>query len=634
MPVALSRYIELLVEQVRIWPTASRRSVEEALGVYPGLRSQPEVVAGLVAVEFHLRQLDGDSPTLDEYRKQWPDYADAITRALSPLIGDSVAYPSLGSSQELEYRASDSVSIPGAKRLSTRTGPENPQGRWPEVPGYEILDELGEGGMAVVYLAKHLRLNRLVALKMILPSIGRSTDTARFEIEAETVARLQHPNIVQIFDVGQAGTRDYLALEYIAGGSVDEKWSSRPQPPREVAQLVATIARAVQHAHDNGVLHRDLKPANVLMTRDGVPKITDFGLAKQTDATTRLTDTGLVVGTPCYMAPEQVWPKPEDVGPTTDVYAIGCILYEGLTGRPPLVGKTGLDTLRQVAERDAVAVRRVNGSVPVALETICMKCLEKDQRKRYATAAELADDLQRYLDGEQVRAKPLGPLVRGLRWANRHRMLVALTGALAFAVVAVAIAMAWSTYHAYRVATALRDREFRLHGLGAKLRQHSADAGKAVSIAAAANEPDRLAMYYELEALHDALLQEAVQMAPGPAERAGLAAVTGRLRTIRHRTAERVAAGQAQDGWILIDGPDYAQLRTDYAAAVESFANEVDAAADAELRAVRAETYWSLRAATTLAALLGGTGVWLLVRGMNRREGRASQSMSVQEPGL
>ncbi len=630
MPNFLTRFTGLLIEQVRNWNVGDRRTVEDYLAEYPGLCTQKEVVGGLAAVEFQLRCLDGEKPSLEDFRKRLPEWADVVTRAIRPLEKGMLRIsPTPLSSHEFSHKSLFPPDpVPAIEVPASSFSRVSPQivNVLPEVPGYEILDELGEGGMAIVYLAKQLRLNRLVALKMLHAGSIGPINAVRFEKEAEMVASLQHPNIVQIHDVGHTGERLYLALEYMPGGSVDVKWDGRPQPPDEVGRLVATVARAVHHAHENGILHRDLKPANILIARDGTLKITDFGLAKQTDAPVRLTDTGLMVGTPCYMAPEQVWPKPEDIGPTTDVYSLGCIFYEGLTGRPPHVGKTCLDTLRQVTDRDPIPVRRLNPSVPVALETICLKCLEKSIQNRYASATELAEDLDRYFVGKPLQAKPLGHFERGLRWSKQHGTLVALSLSLSLAVVAVVLAMAWSTYHAYRVAGALRDREFRLHGLGAKLRQLSADAGKAVSIAAAANEPGRLVEYYSLEEEHATTLADAVFLAPGPAENANLVAATDRVRTLRERTAKNVALGDAKLGWSLIDSPAYARMRTDYAVAVDAFSTQVDAAADAELRSVRAETYWSLRAATLVAGMLGLLGVGFLLRGLRRREELNSQT--------
>ena len=307
----------------------------------------------------------------------------------------------------------------------------------PVIPGYEVLDVLGRGGMGVVYKARQTALKRLVALKMVLGGAHAGPDQlARFRTEAEAVARLQHPNIVQIHEIGEHGGLPFLALEYVDGGGLDGKLAGNPQNPRTAAGLIQTLARAMQAAHQAGVVHRDLKPANVLLTTDGTPKITDFGLAKQLDTSAAQTRTGTVMGTPSYMAPEQAAGRTREVGPATDVYALGAILYEMLTGRPPFKAETPTDTILQVIEEEPVSVVRLRSRVPRDLETICLKCLQKDPNKRYATAAELADDLGRFLRAEPIRARPVGPLERLARWCRRRPLVAALTAAVAVLLIA------------------------------------------------------------------------------------------------------------------------------------------------------------------------------------------------------
>jgi WD40 repeat protein len=291
-----------------------------------------------------------------------------------------------------------------------------------DVPGYEILGVLGRGGMGVVYKARQISLKRLVALKMILAgSHAGPADLARFRVEAEAVARLQHPNIVQIYEVGEAGGLPYFSLEYVNGGSLAKELAGAPLRARQAAELVDTLARAVHHAHRREIVHRDLKPANVLLTRGGEPKITDFGLAKQLEAEgDHLTRSGAIMGTPSYMAPEQAEGKTKRIGPATDIYALGAILYECLTGRPPFKAQTPLDTILQVVSEEPVPPRILQRKVPRDLETICLKCLEKKAEQRYASARALADDLRRFLDGEPIHARHLGHLGRAWRWMKTH----------------------------------------------------------------------------------------------------------------------------------------------------------------------------------------------------------------------
>ncbi|MCI0465191.1 MAG: protein kinase, partial [Gemmataceae bacterium] len=314
---------------------------------------------------------------------------------------------------------------------------------FPVIPGYEILQVLGYGAAGVVYKARQQALNRLVALKMIRgPEQTRPEDRLRFQIEGEVVARLHHPNIVQIYEVGNHAGQPFFAFEFVDGGSLADRLDGTPQPPRHAAELIETLARAVHAAHLQGIVHRDLKPSNILLatphdpegsstdgrpkTAYGVPRIADFGLAKQLGQDVALTQSGLVLGTPRYMAPEQCLPESKQIGPATDVYALGSILYELLTGRVPFRSAELLQILRQVREDEPVPPRRWQPQLPRDLECICLKCLEKEPRQRYASAEALANDLHRFLDGEPIRARPVGALERTWKWTRRRPLVAAL----------------------------------------------------------------------------------------------------------------------------------------------------------------------------------------------------------------
>ena len=299
-----------------------------------------------------------------------------------------------------------------------------------KVPGYEILQELGRGGMGVVYEARQEGLNRLVALKMILHGEHASSeDRARFQAEALAIAKLQHENIVQIYAVGTQDGLPYFALEFCAAGTLAQFFAA-PQVAalleslQAAAALVSTLARAVHAAHLAGVIHRDLKPGNVLLTKDGTPKITDFGLSKQTGDPRHQTQSGAIVGTPSYMSPEQATGKGRAVGPATDVYALGAILYEALTGRPPFTAATIWETLQNVCKQEPVPPRRLRPEVPGDLEAVVLQCLDKKPQARYSTAAALADDLDRWQSGDPVRAVRHGVTYRLGKWLRRHRRLV------------------------------------------------------------------------------------------------------------------------------------------------------------------------------------------------------------------
>jgi eukaryotic-like serine/threonine-protein kinase len=304
-----------------------------------------------------------------------------------------------------------------------------------QVPGYEILGILGRGGMGIVYQARHLQLKRLVALKMI--RAGEQADEvelARFRVEAEAVARLQHPNIVQIYEVAEHQGQPFCSLEFVAGGTLATRLAGTPQPPRQAAEWARTLAWAMDAAHERGIVHRDLKPHNVLLTEDGSLKITDFGLAKRLDADDGQTRTGAVMGTPAYMAPEQAAGQKE-VGPQADVYALGVILYEMLTGRPPFKGSTMLETLEQVRAWEPGLPRLLRPKLSRDLETICLKCLHKDPRKRYGSAAGLAEDLERWLSGKPIEARRSRAWERVYRWVRRNPVVATLGALLVMAFV-------------------------------------------------------------------------------------------------------------------------------------------------------------------------------------------------------
>ncbi len=418
--------------------------VESYLARFPQL-AQPEILGRLLEQEYFVRHRYGDRPSLESYRARFPNLSLPDLSVISR--GDS------GSDDAPTSPMPGGVPEPHDE-VPTRV----------EVPGYEILAELGRGGMGVVYKARHLSLKRTVALKMILHGpLAASEHVARFRAEAEAVAQLQHPNIVQVYEIDQHEGRPYIALEFVDGGNLAKQLNHTPQPPDKAAAIIETLARAMHAAHVKGIIHRDLKPANVLITTDGTPKITDFGLAKRLDEegsdSPAITRSGDVFGTPSYTSPEQAAGLTKDVTAATDVYALGAILYEMLTGRPPFKAATPVDTMMQVIREEPVPPTRLQPRLPRDVETICLECLSKDARKRYATADALAEDLRRFRAGEPILARPVGAIERVWRWSKRNPKLAA---AIAFAAIALATTAAVSVsfaIHARQSATTIAQKQ-------------------------------------------------------------------------------------------------------------------------------------------------------------------------------
>lgn len=384
--------------------------VEQFLSDYPAIAAEPDHAIELIFSEFVTRESLGEQPEPHEYYTRFPQFRERLERLFQ--VDDLLKV--------------DDPPTAVDRLLADRDGVSE------KIGVHEIREELGRGGVGVVYRAYHPVLKREVALKVLRAgALADERDRQRFRREAELAARLQHPNIVPVYEVGEHNGEPYLVMELLGGGSLRQQLANHPLPAADAARLLVTLARAVQHAHDRNVIHRDLKPGNVLIEdsslgKSAIPKIADFGLATVFESDRSDHPSGLVVGTASYMAPEQAAGKRGWATPAVDVYALGAIFYECLTGRPPFLGDSDVDTLHQVMHEWPLPPRQLQPKTPCDLDTICLKCLHKDPSRRYGQAGELADDLQRFLDGQPIVARPAGWMERTWKWAKRRPTAAAL----------------------------------------------------------------------------------------------------------------------------------------------------------------------------------------------------------------
>ena len=427
------------------WASCDRRDIETVLAENPDV-DRGQLLRELIRLEMELRRRSGEDPAPGEYERRFPDHGITVGHDIDDTVlrqptgqkrsetvdvsfhPDTETVTTGDLSGESTFLHGDSTTQPAGDAVDTGTK---------RFGDYELLHEIARGGMGVVYKARQTKLNRVVALKMIKAGeLAGELDVQRFHAEAEAAAQLDHPGIVPIYEVGEQSGQHFFSMGLVEGEGLDTKLKDGPLPAKEAAKLIAEIAGAVQFAHDKGIVHRDLKPANVLIDADGAPKITDFGLAKNISGDSGLTATGQVMGTPSYMPPEQAAGRVDEIGPLADVYSLGAMLYALLTGRPPFQAANVMETLQQVLERDPVSPRTLNPAVDRDLETICLKSLEKDPAKRYATAGEFAGDIGRYLENKPIIARPIGKPARVWRWCKRNPLGATVVALLLFLAVA------------------------------------------------------------------------------------------------------------------------------------------------------------------------------------------------------
>lgn len=464
----------LLARQRDAWNRGERLSVESLLAEHPEATPDDELLLDLVHAECLLQRASGEFVATEDYMRRFPHLAiplkrlidsdDALASEFQTRPGSPPSFETTAPGARLLAPSEDSQQTdPYATKIGSDPSEQEtlvaadvhgrPLRDAPSPTGvssssslssrYRILSEVARGGMGVVYRAHDLQLDRVVALKLIRSGdLADGDEIKRFAVEARAAAQLDHPGIVQVYEVGTLNGQPFLTMAFVDGQSLWQAVKEAPLAPKRAARIMQQAAEAVHYAHEHGVVHRDLKPQNILLTRDDQPKVTDFGLAKRQQGDSSLTETGQALGTPSYMPPEQAQGKIKQVGPLADVYSLGATLYCLLTGRPPFQAANPLETMLQVVEQEPVSPKSLNRAVSVDLETICLRCLEKDAAKRYPSAAALAQDLTRYLAGEPIQARPVGRLERVLKWIARKPVTAAAYG---LAVLTVALVMVGTT---------------------------------------------------------------------------------------------------------------------------------------------------------------------------------------------
>jgi serine/threonine protein kinase len=446
-----ARLLDLCRDQRERWQRGENPRVEKYFDDCPELQSDEKLLLDFICAEYSLRLERGESPRLSEYTQRFPALAsqlevlfevlEAIGSESSARTFEQETTSHFQGAGALQAGSVDTVA-PALRDESARSAVAK-KSRVPSAFGsYELIEEVARGGMGVVYKARQAKLDRIVAIKMILPTqFDSDSAVRRFQLEAEAAAKLDHPGVVPIYDVGEQDGQHYLSMAFVDGESLAARIarSGRAQP-QEAARIVRDVAQAVQHAHDRGIVHRDLKPANILIDATGRPRVTDFGLARKNDVVGTLTTEGSIIGTPAYMAPEQASGQTEIVGTACDIYSLGAVLYHLLTGSPPFAGSNVLEIIRRVCEDEPKPPREVEASIPKPLESICLKCLAKDPRNRYASAGELAEDLQRFLQGESVTTPSARRVAGSSKWI-RHSATI---GAVAAIVLLLSLGAFWA----------------------------------------------------------------------------------------------------------------------------------------------------------------------------------------------
>jgi WD40 repeat protein/tetratricopeptide (TPR) repeat protein/tRNA A-37 threonylcarbamoyl transferase component Bud32 len=437
---------------------------------------RPALLRELLALEIELRRQRGERAEPDDYVARFPGQSEIVRTAFGGATKSDGA-PVIVDRQLSPHDQPTFVAAPAPEGATEIAASDGASLRL--FGDYEIVREVARGGMGVVFQARQLKLNRMVALKMILAGqLAGESDIRRFQTEAEAAAHLDHPGIVPIFEVGQHEGQHYFSMGFVEGESLAQRLTAGPLRSRPAAELLGKVAEAIAYAHRRGVIHRDLKPANILIDGSGQPRVTDFGLAKKVQGDSHLTASGQIMGTPSYMPPEQAGGSRGEVGPAADVYALGATLYCMVTGRPPFQAATAMDTVLQVLGDEPVPPRRLNPAVDRDIETICLKCLEKDPARRYSSAAALGEDLRRFLAGESIQARPVGRAERLGRWCRRNPLLAGAIGAAVILASMAVVSLLYANREARARAAIASASEQSLKKEGEKLKTALAESNR------------------------------------------------------------------------------------------------------------------------------------------------------------
>ncbi|HBV64815.1 MAG TPA: hypothetical protein DEF45_17525 [Rhodopirellula sp.] len=475
-----------------------------------------------------------------------------------------------------------------------------------KIGSYEIVAELGRGGMGVVYKARDLRLKRTVALKVILAGThAADSERKRFQTEAESVARLKHQNIVQVYEVGESEGHPFLALEYCSGGSLADRLKGKRPSPREAAALVASLSDAMEHSHLAGVVHRDLKPANVLFDADGTPKIADFGLAKKLDEDEGHTRTGAIMGSLGYMSPEQASGQNANTNSQTDVYAMGAILYSLLAGHPPFQGSNAIETLNLVMDGEPIPIRRTNPTCPPDLETISLKCLNKLPSDRYPTSRDFHHDLTRYMKGEPIHARPSTTYEQLFSWCRRNPLptTVAIASVLMLAILSASFA--WIAHRNQSVIQTIEIRDMRVEELRGKILYLDEVLTNSCALATLTDDPKWAERYQQYEPELTASIDEAVALVPdAKSELDKVNDANGQLIELEANAFALVKEGRSTEAWSLISSDTYQLKKRDYEHGLQVFSRKLRDHSEETVRAARSEAFAFLITAIVFAVLV------------------------------